>query len=76
MRLTLSSLGKFTGHILNAGGSDSFSGMFDINGYFSGSVSRAGATPLALEMNFRSDKWGPTHHGPGFQRELGGLFAG
>ncbi|MGO8700860.1 MAG: S8 family serine peptidase [Limisphaerales bacterium] len=51
LRLTLSSLGKFTGHILNAGGSDSFSGMFDINGYFSGSVSRTGATPLALEMN-------------------------
>jgi hypothetical protein len=51
LTLTLSSLGKFTGRIFNAGGSYSFSGMFDINGYFSGPVSRSGAQPLALEMN-------------------------
>jgi hypothetical protein len=51
LTLTLSSLGRFTGRILNAGGSDGFSGVFDINGYFSGAVARSGAPPLNLQMN-------------------------
>jgi hypothetical protein len=52
LTLTLTSLGKFSARILSAGGSHSFSGLFNIHGQASANVPRgAGKEPLGVEMN-------------------------
>jgi hypothetical protein len=52
LKLTLGSLGAFSGSILNAGGSYSFSGSFSITGHAEAPVSRgAKLTPLIVNMN-------------------------
>jgi len=52
LRLTLTSLGKFSGRILSAGGSYGLSGLFNIKGQASQSVPRGREeSPLGLEMN-------------------------
>jgi hypothetical protein len=52
LKLTLGSLGSFSGSILSAGGSYSFSGAFSLAGQALVSVSRgAGAAPLIVNMN-------------------------
>jgi hypothetical protein len=49
--LMLTSLGKFTAHILNAGGSYGFSGLFNVDGSWSGTVPRGpGLEPLAARI--------------------------
>jgi hypothetical protein len=51
LTLSLTALGKFTARLLNAGGSYSFSGFFDVKGQSSEIVPRgAGLEPLGLEM--------------------------
>jgi hypothetical protein len=52
LKLTLGSLGAFSGSILNAGGSHSFTGSFSSAGHAEVSVSRgAKVEPLVLNMN-------------------------
>jgi hypothetical protein len=50
LKLTLTTLGSFSGSVLNAGGTYSFVGAFTPTGMSVTNVPRAGKTPLALSM--------------------------
>ena len=69
LTLNLTSLGKFTARILNAGGSYSFSGALSGVGWWSNTVSRGSAkTPLSVLLNLDTTN--------GTEQILGGVSCG